>query len=118
LAESGPLAGGFGAPARRVFRNTDWYARLLDASHHPRYLGDAINLEAFLRNRLRTISDDMPWLSAIEDAEVADLMSGDIPYFASSVGDPALLTANEETNFVLPGNGWEECRARVRAMSD
>ena len=118
LSESGPLATGLGKSARRVFRSTGWYARLLDASHHPRYLDDAINLEAFLHNRLRAGSDDMPWLSAIEDAEVADLLSGDIPYFTSSVGEPARLTASEETDFVLPGDGWEECRARVRAMSD
>jgi type 2 lantibiotic biosynthesis protein LanM len=118
LSESGPLATGFGKSARRVFRDTNWYARLLDASYHPRYLDDAITLEAFLRNRLRTGSNDTPWFSAIEDAEVADLLSGDIPYFASSVGQLAPLTASEKANVVLPGDGWEECRARVRAMSD
>jgi type 2 lantibiotic biosynthesis protein LanM len=118
LSKSSPLASGLGKSARRVFRNTDWYARLLAASHHPRYLDDAITLETFLHNRLRAGSDDTPWLSAIEDAEVADLLSGDIPYFASSVGEPARLIASAETNCVLPGDGWEECRVRVRAMSD
>jgi type 2 lantibiotic biosynthesis protein LanM len=117
LSENGPLASARGKPARRIFRGTTFYARLLNASHHPRYLDDAINLEAFLHNRLRAGWDDGRF-SAIEDAEVADLLSGDIPYFASSVGEPAGLIASEETGFVLPGDGWQECCARLRALGD
>jgi type 2 lantibiotic biosynthesis protein LanM len=118
LSDLSPLAHIRGKSARRVFRNTEFYARLLDESFHPRYLEDAINLEAYLHDRLRTISDGMPSLSAIEDAEVTDLISGDIPYFASSVGEPTCQVASEETDFVLPGNGLEECYTRVRTMSD
>lgn len=117
LSENGPLASAQGKPARRIFRGTTFYARLLNASHHPRYLDDAINLEAFLHNRLRAGWDDGRF-SAVEDAEVADLFSGDIPYFAARVGEPTRLIASEETGYALPGDGWEECRARVRDLSE
>lgn len=117
-SESGPLAAALGKPVRHVFRGTAWYARLLDACHHPRFLEDAIVAETFLRNRLREGSEDAFWLSAIEDAEVADLMAGDIPYFASRVGGRGSVTGSEETDFVIPGDGWSECRARLQAMSE
>jgi type 2 lantibiotic biosynthesis protein LanM len=116
LSEKGPLAVAKGKPARRIFRGTTFYAQLLDESHHPRFLNNAINLEAFLHDRLRVGLDDRS-PSAIEDAEVGDLLSGDIPYFASSVGEAARCPiSSEETGFV--GNGLEECCARVRALSD
>lgn len=117
LSDSGPLAAALGKPVRHVFRATAWYSRLLDASHHPRFLEDAIIAEGFLRNQLRAGSEDTPWLLAIEDAEVADLMAGDIPYFVSRSGERGRVTGGEETDFILPGDGWTECRRRLQAMS-
>jgi type 2 lantibiotic biosynthesis protein LanM len=117
-SESGPLAAALGKPVRHVFRATAWYARLLDASHHPRFLEDAIVAETLLRNRLRAGSEDAPWLSAIEDAEVADLMAGNIPYFSSRLGERGRVTGSEETDLVFSGDGWSQCRARLQAMSE
>ena len=110
LADSGPLSGGFGKPARRVFRDTGAYVRLIEASHHPRYLDDGISLEAFLHNALRAGSASAPWLSSVEEAEVTALIRADVPYFSSVVGDAS------ETS--LPGDGWRDCRARIAALCD
>jgi type 2 lantibiotic biosynthesis protein LanM len=119
LSEHGPLASCLGKPVRQVFRSTGWYEQLLDASHHPRFLTDAIGCEAFLHNRLRAeFQGSSPWLAAIEDAEVASLLAGDIPYFVSRVGESALPTESETVDLLIPGNGWEECRARIEAMSN
>jgi type 2 lantibiotic biosynthesis protein LanM len=118
LSEDGPLASCLGKPARHVFRGTAWYSRVLDESYHPRFLTDAIASEAFLHNRLRAGIEGAPWLAAIEDHEVASLFAGDIPYFASRVGERMILTGSETTDLVLPGDGWKECRARIEAMSD
>jgi type 2 lantibiotic biosynthesis protein LanM len=118
LSEQGPLASCQGKPVRHVFRGTAWYARLLDASHHPRFLMDAVGSEAFLHNRLRAEFEGAPWLAAIEDAEVASLLAGDIPYFVSRDGERTILTEREAMDLELPGNRWEECRARIEAMSE
>src|SRR5665213_1319764 len=119
LSEHGLLASCFGKPVRHVFRGTASYSRLLDASYHPRFLTDAVASEAFLHNRLRAEFDSAraPWLAAIEDAEVTSLLAGDIPYFVSRVGGRTILTESETID-ALPGNGWEECCARIEAMSD
>ena len=118
LSEEGPLVSCLGKPVRHVFRTTAWYSRLLDESYHPRLLTDAIASEAFLHNRLRAGIEDEPWLAAIEDHEVTDLLAGDIPYFVSGVGQGTILNGSEPTGLVLPGDGWKECRARIEAMSD
>src|SRR6202011_713186 len=73
LSEHGTLASRLGKPVRHVFRGTAWYARLLDASLHPRFLTDAVGCEAFLHDRLRAESKGAPWLATIEDTEVASL---------------------------------------------
>jgi type 2 lantibiotic biosynthesis protein LanM len=105
LSQASPLATGLGKPARNVLRGTAWYGQLLDALHHPRYLSDAIAAEAFLHNQLRAASPDAPWLSATEDAEVDQLLAGDIPYFSAPVGGGG------------SGDGWEQARARIGALN-
>jgi type 2 lantibiotic biosynthesis protein LanM len=117
LGEDGPLASCPGKPLRHVFRDTAFYVRLLDASHHPRFLTDAIVCEAFLHNRLRSERERSSWFVGIEDTEVASLLAGDIPYFTSRVGEPA-VAVDGGAAIAIPGNGWEECRARVAALGD
>ena len=117
LADDGPLAAAAGKPARHVFRATAWYARLLDASYHPRFLEDAVAAESFLRDQLRATQKESSQLAGIQDAEVADLMAGDIPYFSSRVGHRGPVTGGVATDFVLPGDGWSECHARLRALN-
>jgi type 2 lantibiotic biosynthesis protein LanM len=118
LSEHGPLASCLGKPVRHVFRNTGSYAVLLDASHHPRFLTDAVGSEAFLHNRLKTESKGSPFLAAIEDEEVVSLLSGNIPYFVSRVGERAILAEGKTMDHALSGDGWQECRVRIEAMSD
>jgi type 2 lantibiotic biosynthesis protein LanM len=118
LSEHGPLACYPGKPVRHLFRSTAWYLRLLDESYHPRFLTDAIASEAFLHNRLRGEIEGASWFAAIEDAEVASLLAGDIPYFVSRVGERTIPTGSKTMDRVIPGSGWEECRARIEAMSD
>jgi type 2 lantibiotic biosynthesis protein LanM len=118
LSERGHIQGCFGKPVRQIFRSTGTYERLLDASCHPRFLTDAISTEAFLHNRLRAESNGAPWLKAIEDIEVASMLSGDIPYFVTHVGDRTASTADNSIDAVLPGDGWNECLARLETMND
>ena len=116
LSDSGPLAAARGKPVRHVFRATSWYGQLLLASHHPRFLEDAISAEAFLRNQLKANAGGNPALAAIEDAEVAELLAGDIPYFTSRVAGHGRIAGSRSTELTLPGDGFAECRARLEAM--
>ena len=113
----GPLDSARGKPARRLVRSTTWYINLLNASHHPRYLVDAVKLEAFLHDRLQAAAPDLSWYAGIEEKEVADLIAGDIPYFASPIGEPTRLAVSRGATVTVPGDGWEECRARIRSLS-
>lgn len=118
LADQGPLARCLGKPVRHVFRSTAWYGQLLAASHHPRFLTDALACEALLHNRLRAASAGAPWLAAIEDAEVASLLACEIPYFVSRVGEGTIVSASDGANRLLASDGWRECRDRIQAMSE
>jgi hypothetical protein len=104
----GPLAGFKGGIARRVRRATATYARLLDESWHPRLGEDAETLRAHLAARLRTLAQDPIPSTAIQRAEAAQLIDGDVPYFTVRVGSKG-----------APGQieGWEACALRTAALS-
>jgi type 2 lantibiotic biosynthesis protein LanM len=117
LAPQGPLAAFVGKPARRVFRDTAIYALTLSASYHPRFQRDAIACEAMLRDALRAAAPDgQAWLRRLEDAEAADLLACDIPYFFSTVGSSDVSAIAGQAAIAVPADA--EHRARIEAMNE
>ena len=105
LAPQGPLSAFAGKPARRVFRDTAIYELTLFASYHPRFQRDAIACEAMLRDALRAAAaDGQRWLRHLEDAEAADLLACDIPYFASTVGSTDVCAIHGQAAIGLTGD--------------
>jgi type 2 lantibiotic biosynthesis protein LanM len=87
LSRPGPLWAFAGKPVRCICRETAIYELTLFASYHPRFQRDAIACEAMLRDALRTGNPfGGQHLKLVEDAEVADLLACDVPYFSSTVG--------------------------------
>jgi type 2 lantibiotic biosynthesis protein LanM len=117
LSENGPLTAAFGNVARHVLRGTVLYEELLELSNHPHFLGDAIIAEGFLHNRLKASSNVIVWPEDVEDVEVEQLLSGDIPYFASKVGEGVTLTSGNKSRYTCASNGWDDCRNRVATLS-
>jgi type 2 lantibiotic biosynthesis protein LanM len=118
LAPQGPLAAFKGRPVRRVFRDTLIYGLTLDASYHPRFQTDAIACEAMLRDALRaTFDESLPWLRHLEDAEVADLLACDIPYFSSMAGRTEISELGAQPPSALSGDTWPYHRAQIETMS-
>jgi type 2 lantibiotic biosynthesis protein LanM len=117
LAPQGPLAAFAGQPARRVLRDTAIYAMTLHASYHPRFQRDAIACEAMLRDALRAAAaDSQSWLKRLEDAETADLLACDIPYFVSTVASTNVCAIGGQAVIALSGNA--EHRTRIEAMNE
>jgi type 2 lantibiotic biosynthesis protein LanM len=82
LEPGGPLRAFAGAPVRRLLRPTSAYAHLLEASHHPDHLRDALDREQ-LCDLLWKVSQGMPVLQRALAMEKEDLRHGDVPYFTT-----------------------------------
>ncbi len=74
----GPMQGLRYGLVRHVFRNTAYYIRVLAESWHPRLCINMTTLERHLQRRLDTAAR-MP--ASIRNAEIVDLLRGDVPYF-------------------------------------
>jgi type 2 lantibiotic biosynthesis protein LanM len=117
VAPQGPLSAFAGKPTRRVFRDTTIYALTLFSSYHPRFQGDAIACEAMLRDALRAAAGDgQPWLKLLEDAEAAELLACDIPYFVSTVGSTDVSAIGGQAAIALSGDtrSWP----RIETMNE
>jgi type 2 lantibiotic biosynthesis protein LanM len=119
LSPRGPLPYFEGQTVRRVFRDTQAYASMLFSSCHPRFQCDAITCETMLRDELRKAAPpaQRPRLGLLEDAEVADLMSCDIPYFSSTLGSTDVRGSRGPTLMSDVGEPWRDCRSQIEAMS-
>jgi len=115
LAPQGPLSAFAGKPVRRVLRDTSTYIVMLFASCHPRFQRDAIACEAMLRDALRNSGLGLPWLKSLEDVEVADLLTCDIPYLVSTVGSNDVMGIAGQP---IAMSGKTEPSARIAAMSE
>lgn len=74
---------------RVVFRDTVFYARLLERMRQPRFLRDGAELSRDLAALHKGISDASPHahlFHRIVEDEISQLIEGDIPYFAMPVG--------------------------------
>jgi type 2 lantibiotic biosynthesis protein LanM len=119
LAPQGPLSAFEGKPVRRVLRDTETYGATLLASFHPRFQRDAIAYEAMLRDAMRaTAAPGSPWLRALEDAEAADLLACDVPYFQSTVGAADVLGSGGRIPIRLPEDPLQGCQTQLETMSE
>lgn len=114
--EAGPLARFKGAAARRVLRPTPSYVRLIETSWHPALAGDMQTLEAHLSARLGALDPSPVLTPRVVAAEAADLIDGDIPYFASPVGSRWRRVGAKE-RLLPPVGGWEACQRRLSRLS-
>ncbi|MFF2949941.1 type 2 lanthipeptide synthetase LanM family protein [Kitasatospora sp. NPDC057965] len=81
------------AEVRVVPRATRVYARLLDESTHPDVLREAGARQAVL-DLLRTDAVDDPGRPGLADHEIADLWTGDVPFFTTRPGSRDLWTSD------------------------
>ncbi|HEX7333362.1 MAG TPA: type 2 lanthipeptide synthetase LanM family protein [Pyrinomonadaceae bacterium] len=95
LAGNGPFAAFADDEVRAVLRQTQLYGSLLHESHHPDVLRDAVDRD-ILFDRLWMGIDYLPYISKIVDAEISDLLRGDIPVFLSRPNSRDLWTSREE----------------------
>lgn len=95
LASNGPFAAFAEDDVRAVLRQTRLYGSLLNESHHPDVLRDAVDRD-ILFDRLWMGIDYLPYISKIVDAEISDLLRGDIPVFLSRPNSRDLWTSREE----------------------
>jgi type 2 lantibiotic biosynthesis protein LanM len=119
LAPQGPLSTFAGRAARWVPRDTEVYGAALLASFHPRYQRDAITCEAMLRDAMRAATaPESSQLRVLEDAEAADLLACDIPYFHSIVGTADVRGSRGRIPVRVAGDALRSCRTHVEAMSE
>jgi type 2 lantibiotic biosynthesis protein LanM len=116
-SSNGPLSYFEGKRVRQVLRPTSFYFRLMSDSWHPSLLGDAVALEAHLRRRLTGQQDAPADRGGLYDAEVADVINGDVPYFQVKLGARhATSPSHSDLRFNLPSEGMADCRNRIAAL--
>ncbi|GHO54866.1 type 2 lanthipeptide synthetase LanM family protein [Ktedonobacter robiniae] len=80
---------------RCLVRHTQFYYTLLEHSHHPNVLRDALDRDR-LFDRLWFTVDIIPPLLHVIDAETADMWAGDIPFFYSRASSRDLMSYRGE----------------------
>lgn len=93
LAADGPVEGFRDCVTRWVGRQTQDYADLLEKAVHPSVARDAAECDMMLAGSLRGTLKHLPHLESLISAEMECLWSGDIPYFAMTLGSRGLLDA-------------------------
>jgi lantibiotic modifying enzyme len=66
---------------------------------------------------LRRASVDTPWLATFEDPELADLLAGDIPYFAARAGRSDITSAKGKTLLPFGEQGRHQHRDRIGLLA-
>ncbi|MFF2348691.1 type 2 lanthipeptide synthetase LanM family protein [Kitasatospora sp. NPDC058115] len=104
------------AEVRVVPRATRVYARLLDESTHPDVLREAGARQAVL-DLLRTDAVDDPGRPGLADHEVADLWTGDVPFFTARPGSRDLWTSDgRRLPRELAATGLARAEAKLAAL--
>ena len=118
LAPHGPIRAFANDVIRVVLRPTRQYALMLSESNHPDVMRDALDQDR-LFDRLWVAVPGRPELERVIAWEHADLLSGDIPLFASKPSSVELFTAHGEA---VPGffrqSGLSSAIERIEAMSE
>ena len=118
VAPRGPVRAFANDPIRVVLRPTRQYALILSESNHPDVMRDALDQDR-LFDRLWVAVPSRPELERVIASEHADLVSGDIPMFASKPASVDLFTAHGEA---IPGffrrSGLTSAIDRIGTMSE
>ena len=118
VAPRGPVRAFADDPIRVVLRPTRQYALILSESNHPDVMRDALDQDR-LFDRLWVAIPARPELERVIGSEHADLLSGDIPMFASKPSSVDLFTAHGES---IPAffrhSGLSSAIDRIEAMSE
>lgn len=96
LAADGPIAAFAEDPVRVILRPTRTYEHLLDESHHPDLVTDAVAMEGYT-NRLWDKIDEIPYLADVVIDERDALDNGDVPIFTTRPGATDLQTSSGRT---------------------
>lgn len=92
LADDGPLACFADDEIRAILRHTFTYARLLQESHHPDVLRNALDRDR-LFDKLWANIEQRPFFAQVIPAERDDLWRGDIPVFTTRPNSRDLWTS-------------------------
>jgi type 2 lantibiotic biosynthesis protein LanM len=107
---AGPLARFACDEIRLLVRPTHAYARLLQESHHPDLLRDAMDRERFFA----VLWAEQSRLSLLIPSELADLWDGDIPMFTARPGSrDAFGSRGERMPALLAEAGLDRVRTRL-----
>ncbi|MGX7826212.1 type 2 lanthipeptide synthetase LanM family protein [Actinokineospora sp. 24-640] len=112
-----PLAAFAGLPVRAVVRSTETYAELGRMLWHPASLNNepkAVARAEDLLARHAANAPDAPGDPAVISAEVADLLDGDVPFFATTA-DTGVLAGPRGTRWGRSVDVIAEARSRWRA---
>jgi type 2 lantibiotic biosynthesis protein LanM len=112
---AGPLAAFSGDRVRVLLRPTNAYARLLQESHHPDLLRDALDRERVFA----MLWGERTRLGRLIHSEVEDLWNGDIPMFSARPDSRDVHGSRGECIAdMLAASGLDMAAARIRAMND
>lgn len=118
LAADGPVHRFADDDIRIVLRPTRQYALILSESHHPDVLRDALERDRLI-DRLWVAVPARPELERIIRWEHADLLDGDVPFFASRPASHDLFTTHDVTlaDF-FSRTGLASAIERIESMSE
>lgn len=108
-------------PLRFVFRDTYFYARLLDRMRQPRFMRDGALLSLdllLLHGGIPSGSALADCLHAIVDDEIRQLLQGDIPYFSYEAGGLDLHTSGGTIVNFFEMSAKSYASAKVRELED
>ncbi|MEM9760926.1 MAG: type 2 lanthipeptide synthetase LanM family protein [Pseudomonadota bacterium] len=118
LAQDGPLAPFQNLETRVILRSTESYAGLVHASFHPDFLQNALDRDR-LFDRLWVHVPALPHLEPLIPSERGSLRRGDFPRLTSKVASRDLWSdSGAYVRDALPRSGWDQARARIRAMGE
>jgi type 2 lantibiotic biosynthesis protein LanM len=118
LGPNGPVAAFADDPVRVILRPTRSYERLLDESHHPDLMTDAVALEGHT-NRLWDKIDQLPYLADVVIDERDDLEHGDIPVFTTRPASRDLWTsAGRTVTGFFTDSGLDRARRRIESLGE
>jgi type 2 lantibiotic biosynthesis protein LanM len=123
LSEDSPLARFATDETRVIFRNTRFYALILNESFHPHLLRNGMDRDQLFDRLFFGIEEKEPSVAdkmlRLISSERADLWHGDIPYFRTVTGSTDIWNS---CGAVLPGllnqSGLDAVRARVQGLSE
>ena len=108
-------------PLRFVFRDTYFYARLLDRMRQPRFMRDGALLSLDLLLLHGSVPHESPLtarLHAVVEDEIRQLLEGDIPYFSFQAGGLDLCTSSGTIDHFFETSAKSHALTKVRELEE